>query len=303
MPRSDAASLAQRSSKLRPPTSVRALSVVRRSSYGRGHTADAKDEPMTVRESAWDPGTPCWVDLMTTDQAAARAFYGELFGWEAEVGPEETGNYATERLDGRSVAGIGAMMGMDHPPVWNTYLATADADATSAAVEKAGGTVMAPAMDVMEFGRMAFAQVPGGGVFGYWQSGTHTGFGIANESNTVNWTEFVTRDYEGAKKFYADVFGFTYTEIGDEGFHYATIELDGNTVGGIGDLPDEVPSHVPPHWRVYFAVDDADATVDKVVALGGAVIRPASDMPYGRHADVADPQGAMFSILKPAPRE
>jgi predicted enzyme related to lactoylglutathione lyase len=258
---------------------------------------------MTVRESAWDPGTPCWVDLMTPDQAAAREFYSKLFGWVAEEGPEETGGYATARIDGKAVAGIGGMMGMDHPPVWNTYLATDDADATSAAIEKAGGTVMAPVMDVMEFGRMAFAQVPGGGVFGYWQSGTHTGVDLANEPNTLTWNEFMTRDYDGAKKFYADAFGFTYTEVGDEGFKYSTIELDGNTVGGLGVLPDEVPAQVPPHWRVYFAVEDADAAVEKATSLGGSVLRPASDMPYGRHADLADPQGAMFSVIKPATPE
>jgi hypothetical protein len=185
--------------------------------------------------------------------------------------------------------------------VWNTYLATDDADATSAAVEKAGGTVMAPAMDVMEFGRMAFAQVPGGGVFGYWQSGVHTGVDVANEPNTLTWNEFMTRDYDAAKKFYADVFGFTYTEMGDGGFQYATIEVGGNTVGGIGVLPHSVPAHLPPHWRAYFAVDDADAAAAKVTSLGGSILRPAEDTPYGRQVDVADPQGAMFSIIKSTP--
>ena len=56
---------------------------------------------------------------------------------------------------------------------------------------------------------------------------------------------------------------------------------------------------MPPHWRVYFAVDDADAAVEKVVALGGAVQRPPMDMPYGRHADVADPQGAVLASSSP----
>jgi predicted enzyme related to lactoylglutathione lyase len=255
---------------------------------------------MTVRETPWPPGTPCWVDLMTPDQAAARDFYSALFGWQIDVGPEETGNYGMAAVDGHSVAGIGGMMGMDHPPVWNTYLATADADATSKAVEAAGGSVMAPAMDVMEFGRMAFAQVPGGGVFGYWQSGTHTGFDLANEPNAPTWNEFMGRDYDGAKDFYAKVFGYTYTEMGDDGFQYATIEVDGNTVGGIGTLPAEAPEHVPPHWRVYFDVADCDAAVAKVTELGGSVLRSPMDMPYGRHADVADPQGAMFAVIKSA---
>jgi hypothetical protein len=255
---------------------------------------------MTTRDTAWPPGTPCWIDLMTPDQPAARDFYSALLGWQIDIGPEETGFYGTALVDGRRVAGIGGMMGMDHPPVWNTYLATADADATSKAVEDAGGTVVAPAMDVMDFGRMAFAQAPGGGVFGYWQAGTHLGVALANEPGSLTWNEFMTRDYAGAKDFYAQVFGYTYTEIGGGDFNYAMVELDGETVGGIGDLPAEVPAHVPPHWRVYFAVDDCDASVAKVTELGGSVLRPAQDMPYGRHADVADPQGAMFAVIKPA---
>ncbi len=255
---------------------------------------------MTTRDTPWAPGTPCWVDLMTPDQPAAREFYGRLFGWQIDVGPEETGNYGMASLGGRSVAGIGGMMGMEHPPVWNTYLATTDVDATAKAAEAAGGTVVAPPMDVMEFGRMAFVQVPGGGVFGLWQAGTHNGVGRANEPGSLTWNEFMGRDYDGSKAFFAGVFGYTYTEMGDDSFQYAGIEVDGNTVGGIGTLPPEVPAQIPPHWRVYFAVDDCDATVARVTELGGSVLRPPMDMPYGRHADVADPQGAMFSVIKSA---
>ena len=256
---------------------------------------------MTLRDTAWPPGTPCWVDLTTTDQSAGQRFYQDLFGWQLEVGGEDTGGYALASVAGRHVAGIGGTMGTDHPPVWNTYLATADVDATVKAVEGAGGTVVSPVMDVMDFGRMAFAQVPSGGVFGLWQAGTNIGLGIANEANTVTWNEFMTRDYAGAKNFFAAVFGHTFTEMGGDAFEYATIEADGNTVGGIGALPADVPAQVPPHWRVYFAVDDADATVARVAELGGAVRRPPEDMPYGRHADVADPQGAMFSVIQPTP--
>jgi hypothetical protein len=238
---------------------------------------------------------------MTTDGSAAGEFYTSLFGWDVPAGTEEFGGYATATLNGKSVAGIMPMgPDMNHPPVWSTHLASEGVDATSEAVEKAGGTILQPAMDVGDFGRMAVGQVPGGGAFGYWQGRSHTGFQIANETGADTWNEFLTRDYEGAKEFYATVFGYTYTEIGDGGFQYATIEVDGNTVGGIGALPEQVPAEVPPHWRTYFAVDDADAAAEHVVKLGGAVQRPPMDMPYGRHADVSDPQGAFFSIIKPA---
>jgi uncharacterized protein len=257
---------------------------------------------MTTRDKPWPDGTPCWIDLMTSDVEAGRAFYGELFGWQFEVGGEETGFYALALLGGENVAGIGPLQ-MDHPPVWSTYLATGDAEASTDAAVRAGGTLLAPTMDVMDFGRMAFIQDPTSGTFGLWQAGTHIGTGRVNETGTLLWNELLTRDYAGSKDFYAAIFGYTYTEIGGDGMQYSTIEVEGNTVGGLGTLPTDVPAQVPPHWRVYFAVDDADANVEKAVALGGSVVRPAMDMPYGRHADLADPQGAMFSIIKPVPPE
>jgi uncharacterized protein len=257
---------------------------------------------MTLRDNPWPVGTPCWVDLMTSDVGAALSFYGDLFGWQLTVGGPETGGYAMAELGGRAVAGIGPIpQGQQFPPSWTTYLAVTDAAATAGTVTAAGGTVLTPAFDVLDAGTMAVVQDPTGGVFGLWQAGRHFGAAVANEPNTLTWNELVTRDYQVAKDFYAAVFGYTYTEIGDENFQYCTIEVEGNTVGGLGGLPAEVPAEVPAHWRLYFAVDDADAAISKAVELGGSVLRPAEDMPYGRWGDVADAQGATFSLLKPAP--
>ncbi|MEO8888293.1 MAG: VOC family protein [Jatrophihabitantaceae bacterium] len=257
---------------------------------------------MTVRDTPWPAGTPCWVDLMTSDLDAARLFYEGLFGWHLGESAPDTGGYVMAFVDGKAVAGLGPMMQENHPPVWTAYLASDDADASTAAITAAGGTVLAPAFDVLDAGRMAVAQDPTGGTFGIWQSRAHTGMQLANEPNAVTWNEFMTRDYTAAKTFFADVFGYTYTDMGDEGFQYSTIELGGATIGGLGALPADVPSQVPAHWRQYFQVDDADGAVNEVVRLGGSVLRPAADMPYGRHADVADPQGATFSVITPAPR-
>jgi predicted enzyme related to lactoylglutathione lyase len=154
-------------------------------------------------------------------------------------------------------------------------------------------------MDVMEFGRMAFVGAPGGGVFGLWQAGIHNGIALANEPGALTWNEFMTRDYEGAKRFFAEAFGYTYTDMGGGGFEYSTIEVEGKTVGGIGGMPAEVPAEVPAHWRVYFSVENCDQYVERVTELGGRLLRPAQDSPYGRMADVADPQGAPFSIIQP----
>jgi predicted enzyme related to lactoylglutathione lyase len=239
---------------------------------------------------------------MTSDVGAAREFYNALFGWElTDTGPDG-GGYLIAELRGRAVAGIGPMMqGQEgHPPVWTTYLASADVDATAEQVTANGGVVLAPPFDVMDIGRMAIVQDPTGATFGVWQAGTHIGAMIANEPGTLTWNELMTRDYDRAKAFYAAVFGYSYTELGDGGFQYSTIDLDGRAVGGIGTLAPEVPREVPTHWRVYFAVDNPDEVLTMAASLGGRILRDAEDMPYGRWGDASDGQGAMFSVIKPA---
>lgn len=59
------------------------------------------------------------------------------------------------------------------------------------------------------------------------------------------------------------------------------------------------PTGVPSHWSVYWEVDDADAVVTKVKALGGSVVMDATDTPYGRLATVTDPAGAQFKLRRP----
>ena len=251
---------------------------------------------MTTRDTPWAPGTPCWVDNMSTDGAAARAFYSGLFGWTAEEGPAEAGGYSVATLDGRNVAGLMAEAELQHPPVWTTYLATADSAATCEKITAAGGTLLQPNMDVMGLGNMAIAQDPTGAIFGIWEAKVHTGFQLANEPGSVTWNEVLTRDVDAAKAFYADVFGYTFTEFG--GMGYFVIEVDGNGVGGLGGIPGSMPDEVPAHWRTYFNVADCDASTEKAVSLGATVLMPPTDMPYGRHADIMDPNGSVLALLK-----
>jgi predicted enzyme related to lactoylglutathione lyase len=258
---------------------------------------------MVQRDTPWPLGTPCWADLSTTDPDKARDFYGQLFGWHFNVGGPETGNYATADLNGLQVVGIGPLMGDLTMSVWTNYLASDDLDGTVDGAVRAGGTVIAPAMDVMEFGRMAVLADPTGAVFGVWQAGTHTGFQLANETGSVVWTEAMSRNIDVAKEFYAAVFGYTYEDMSGEGFRYEMFKVNGNVAGGLGQLPAEAPAEIPAHWRIYFAVDDADAAVEQINQLGGSLLQPPQDAPYGRWADVADAQGAAFSVIKVPPME
>lgn len=254
---------------------------------------------MVHRDTPWPAGTPCWVDLSADDVARATTFYSSLFGWDTQVGGPETGGYVMCEVQGKAVAGIGPKMGSpDAPNAWTTYLATDDADVTASSITASGGQVFAPPFDVMDVGRMAVAADPAGAVFGIWQSRLHTGIQLANEPGSVCWNENMSRNLEANQAFYAAVFGYQYDDMSSGDFHYATFKTTGDVLGGIGDLGGvPAPAEAPAHWMTYFATDDADDAVDTAVKLGGTVIRPAWDTPYGRMAILSDDQGAVFAIM------
>lgn len=256
---------------------------------------------MVMRDTPWPPGTPCWVDLGCDDVPAAKTFYAGLFGWQVNEGPPEAGGYIVCELGGRPAAGIGPKMGPSEVPnAWTTYLATQDADVTGAKIKASGGQLMAEPFDVLDVGKMAVGVDPGGAVFGIWQARSHTGFGLANEPGSVCWNENMSSSFEANKAFYSAVFGYQYDDMGD-GFRYATFKTTGDVMGGIGQLDTQAQAGLPSHWLTYFGVADTDAAITTLTGLGGAVIRPAWDTPFGRMAIVRDSQAAAFALISVAP--
>ncbi|HEY5154478.1 MAG TPA: VOC family protein [Acidimicrobiales bacterium] len=252
---------------------------------------------MPLRDEA-PLGAPCWVDLFTSDTDGAAGFYGALFGWTAESAGQDYGGYINFAKDGVAVAGCmknDGQTGM--PDVWSIYLATADADATVEAAVAHGGQVIVPAMDVMALGKMAVMVDPGGAAIGAWQPGLHRGFGVLDEPGSPSWFELHTRDYDASVAFYRDVFGWdTHTMSDTPEFRYTTLGEGESQLAGIMDSAMVLPEGVPSNWQIYFAVDDADASLAQAVELGGTVIYPAEDTPYGRLASLADPTGALFKL-------
>ena len=256
---------------------------------------------MVTRDTAWPPGTPCWVDIGVPDIGRAASFYGSLFGWDIQDTGPEGGGYQMCGLGGRPVAGIGGQAAPDSGVYWTTYLASDDADVTAAKIKAAGGQVIMEPFEVLDVGRMFIAADPGGAPFGVWQARAHTGSQVANEPGSLIWNENMSRHYEANQAFYSAVFGYQFGDIGAEGVHYTTLDLDGRSVGGIGEIGADQPADVPASWRTYFGVADTDAAVAKVTELGGSVVVPAWDSPYGRMAIVSDDQGAQFALMSTEP--
>jgi predicted enzyme related to lactoylglutathione lyase len=252
--------------------------------------------------TSYEPGTPSWVDLGTTDPDAAKRFYGELFGWAAEdAGPvEETGGYAMFMQDGKRIAGVGPRQG-DAPSAWTMYVSTDDLDATVARARDAGASVVLAPMDVMDAGRLAVLMHDAGGILGVWQPGRHSGAELVNEPVSFSWSELLTRDVEAAKAFGEAAFGWRAESRDFGGMTYTVVHVGEGGVGGIASMPGAVPDGVPSYWVNYFAVADCDGTVAKATELGGLVtLEPLDVEGVGRFAVLADPQGATFGVIRNA---
>jgi len=256
---------------------------------------------MAVFES-YKHGQFSWVDLMTPNAAASRAFYTELFGWSAVDFPTDQGGVYTQFMQGEhAVAGMGEMTdemkkaGM--PAFWSSYFTVDDVDVVAKKVADAGGTVEMPPMDVMTAGRMAIFADPTGARFSVWQPGEHKGAGLCNEPVSLSWNELMTDDVPRAKAFYEKVAGWSIEREESAPNEYYMIRNDGDMNGGVMKKPAEA-SGAPNHWAVYFAVADLEATMERIRALGGTAVMDIIQIPPGRFTVVFDPSGGAFTIFE-----
>jgi uncharacterized protein len=253
------------------------------------------------------PGSFCWIELATTDPAAAKRFYGDLFDWAAEDMPMEDGSsYTMLRLRGKNV---GALYRLDKeregagiPPHWFTYVAVKSADESTKKAASLGATVVAEPFDVMDVGRMSVLRDPTGAHFAVWEPRKHQGTGLVGEPGAHCWTELMTPDTKKAGNFYSSLFGWKRDEMKttEPRVQIYTVFKNGDTpAGGMMALtPDMGP--IPANWLVYFATRDVNAVADRVKKLGGKIMVPPTDIPdVGRFSVVQDPQGAVFAFLQP----
>jgi len=248
---------------------------------------------------------PAWVDLATSDAAAAREFYSKVFGWKIDVNPDpQYGGYGMANVGDKRVAGIAPKMSPDAPTAWSIYIGTDDADDLAKKVQAAGGKIIAPPFDVGDQGRMAVFQDPTGAVISAWQPRAMNASLPTGEANTFGWAELSSRGVDKAIPFYQKVFGWTpkANEMGPDAPPYTEFQLGGESVAGGQEMQSMVPAQVPSYWLVYFAVDDVDKSFKTATQAGAKEMVAPMDFPGGRFAIISDPQGAAFGLLKMAPR-
>jgi predicted enzyme related to lactoylglutathione lyase len=249
------------------------------------------------------PGDFCWMELATSDQPAAKTFYSSLFGWQAAdmpMGPDEY--YTMFGLNGAQVGAAyklkAEMQGV--PPNWGLYVAVKNADETAAKVTAAGGKVCAGPFDVMTFGRMAVLTDPTGATFMIWQPMDHKGNTIVGEPGAFCWADLNTKDPAAAAKFYTAVFGWEVAP-GKDNSGYLHIKNGDKFIGGMPPVHFQNPN-APPHWMLYWQVENCDAATGKAEELGAKVyMGPQTMEGVGRWSVIADPQGAVSSLFQPLP--
>jgi len=255
-----------------------------------------KGEVMATGKAALH--TPCWTELGSTEPEASKAFYSAVFGWSAYTDPRpEAGGYTMMQIGDAPVAAITPQYAPGQPTAWTVSLAVADADATAAAIESAGGKALRPPMDVFDVGRFGVFADSGGAVFTIWQAKTFGGADILGDPDSLGWIELSSRDTKQSTEFYTEVFGWQahlsefYTEWSLGGIHFGGM-MDLAGMGGA------VSPDVPPHWKPYFAVADVDATAEKALATGATAVMGPMDVPGGdvRISILQDPLGAAFGL-------
>ncbi len=258
------------------------------------------------RRDGYQPGVPCWVDVLGPDPRQLTGFYRALFGWEF-AGPGEMpgdGEYFVAQLRGRDVAGVGSLPPAAEAPAFHTYIEVESADRAAADVVEAGGTVLAEPVDAPPAGRLAVVADPEGAAFCVWEPRARRGAQLVNEPGAWSMSALNARDREGAAAFYGAAFGWQLETFRMGDMEMGLFRLPGYVGGEPSQpVPRDVVAVVMPlseapraHWSVDFWVDDVDRATATATELGGGVLAGPYDAPPFRQAVVADPNGVAFSV-------
>jgi predicted enzyme related to lactoylglutathione lyase len=254
----------------------------------------------------YSQGAFCWSECSTSDLESARAFYTKVFGLDTQDTPMPQGGvYVQFQKDGKNVAGLTPQQPEEQeqgiPPHWNTYIAVEDAELTAKEAERLGATIVAPAFDVLESGRMAVVTDPTGAPISFWQAKEHIGAQIYAEEGTIGWWELMTQDPDRAIEFYTQLFGYGTEEFPTASGRYTVLKHKGENAVGIMAAPQP---EIPSSWTPYFTVADADATFAKATELGATAMMPVTEAEgVGRFSWITDPQGAVLAFIQAYPAE
>ncbi len=240
-----------------------------------------------------------WYELLTTDVAAARAFYRQVVGWGALDASTAAFSYSIFTADTVEVGGLmdlppdGLRMGA--APRWVGYVAVDDIDATAERLKQLGGRIYVPPTD-SNIGRVSIIIDPQSAAIGL-VGGLRRGGSSdsSDEPGRIGWHELFATDAGRAFAFYRALFGWQAAGLEKDPLEsYQPFAVDGRTIGGVFN---KLPRAPVPFWLYYFNVGDMDAALAAVNAGGGKVVQGPFELMEGHWITrCVDPQGAMFAL-------
>ena len=248
-------------------------------------------------------GKVIWAELVTPDLAAAKRFYGGLFGWTFQDFHAGRVGYSVARLDGVPVAGLVQRAGPPERrslPAWLTFLSVTDIPAAAQAIKAHGGRLLRSPHAYRQRGRQAVYADPQGAVFAIMNSRSGDPPDVPVAPGEWIGSALVTRDPGTDAAFYREVFGYqvfdaSQAQESDPG--HLVLAREEYARASISPLPAATPT--PPHWLDFVRVTDIAAAVAKATQLGGRVlVAPRQDGHGGRQALIADPAGARVGLLE-----
>jgi predicted enzyme related to lactoylglutathione lyase len=249
-------------------------------------------------------GKLIWAELVTPDLAAAKHFYGGLFGWTFD--DVRTGDtlYTVAKLDHAPVAGlVQRPLRPDKPaqPAWLTFLSVPSVHQAREVILAHGGKELSALRAYRLRGQQAMYTDPQGAVFAILNSHSGDPPDVLAAPGEWIWSALMTRDPNTAAAFYQEVFGFEVFELpsSPRGEHLL-LASEQFARGSVNPLPRD---DTQPHWVNFVRVNDVARAAEAARALGGRVlVEPHPDRHGGGMvALLADPAGAAIGVMDWSP--
>ena len=244
-------------------------------------------------------GKLIWFDLLTTDLAAAKQFYGPVFGWSFADVPASKGRFSVVSVGNERIAGMYQRSGREkNTPTthWLIFISVPNAGAALRYTKSHGGQLISGPTAVPDRGTHVVMRDPQGALFAVLKSDSGDPIDDPAQPGEILWADLFVPKPVDAAGFYHGLVGWNAEKRDSRaGAEHLVVSAGGFSRAGITILP---PGATQPGWLPYVQVENVAATLKRVTSAGGKILVPPNpDVLGGRLAIIADPQGGAIGVV------